>query len=147
MSNNRVLSIEDGNLETSIIVSRTKKFSDIDISFTAKPSGEIYKKLDAAAVKQSVKNIVLTNHYEKPFQPYFGGNVSAMLFEMADGTTTSSLQESIKNAIESYEPRALIREINVVPQPDYNSINVTIVFQVVNSREQVTLSTTLSRLR
>lgn len=144
---NKVLSIEDGNLETSIIVSRTKKFSDIDISFTAKPSGEIYKKLDAAAVKQSVKNIVLTNHYEKPFQPYFGGNVSAMLFEMADGTTTSSLQESIKNAIESYEPRALIREINVVPQPDYNSINVTIVFQVVNSREQVTLSTTLSRLR
>jgi len=147
MSNNRVLSIEDGNLETSIIVSRTKKFSDIDISFTAKPNGEIYKKLDAAAVKQSVKNIVLTNYYEKPFQPYFGGNVSAMLFEMADGTTTSSLQESIKNAIESYEPRALIREINVVPQPDYNSINVTIVFQVVNSREQVTLSTTLSRLR
>ena len=144
---NKVLSIEDGNLETSIIVSRTKKFSDIDISFTAKPNGEIYKKLDAAAVKQSVKNIVLTNHYEKPFQPYFGGNVSAMLFEMADGTTTSSLQESIKNAIESYEPRALIREINVVPQPDYNSINVTIVFQVVNSREQVTLSTTFSRLR
>ena len=144
---NKVLSIEDGNLETSIIVSRTKKFSDIDISFTAKPNGEIYKKLDAAAVKQSVKNIVLTNYYEKPFQPYFGGNVSAMLFEMADGTTTSSLQESIKNAIESYEPRALIREINVVPQPDYNSINVTIVFQVVNSREQVTLSTTLSRLR
>ena len=144
---NRVLSIEDGNLETSIIVSRVKKFSDVDISFTAKPNGEIYKKVDAAAVKQSVKNIVLTNHYEKPFQPFFGGNVSSMLFEMADGTTTSSLKGKIKESIEVYEPRAQIQDIKVEMQPDYNSVNVTIIFQVVNSREQVTLSTTLSRLR
>tara|TARA_Y100000389_G_scaffold134928_1_gene132415 strand:+ start:2042 stop:2482 length:441 start_codon:yes stop_codon:yes gene_type:complete len=144
---NRVLSIEDGNLEQSFVVSKVKTFSDIDVSFTAKPNGEIYKKMDAAAVKQSVKNIVLTNHFEKPFQPYFGGNVSTMLFEMADGTTTSSLKRTIKDAIESYEPRALVQEINVNSHADYNTINVTIVFQVVNSREQVTLSTTLSRLR
>lgn len=144
---NRVLSIEDGNLDTSIIVSRTKKFSDIDISFTAKPNGEIYKKVDAAAVKQSVKNIVLTNHYEKPFQPYFGGNVSAMLFEMADGTTTSAIKRTIKEAIEAYEPRAQILDIQVISNPDRNSVSATIVFQVINSREQVTLSTTLSRLR
>ena len=144
---NRVLSVQDGNLETSIIVSRVKKFSDVDISFTAKPNGEIYKKIDAAAVKQSVKNIVLTNHYEKPFQPFFGGNVANMLFEMADGTTTASLRRTIKESIEVYEPRAQIQDIKVETNPDYNSVNVTIVFQVVNSREQVTLSTTLSRLR
>jgi predicted component of type VI protein secretion system len=70
-----------------------------------------------------------------------------MLFEMADGTTTSSLKSTIKESIEVYEPRALIQDIKVVTQPDFNSVNVTIIFQVVNSREQVTLSTTLSRLR
>ena len=72
----RVFSQEDGNLSTrSIITSRTKSYADIDLTFTRKPGTvtDIYKKTDAAAVKQSVKNILMTNRVEKPFLPYYGG--------------------------------------------------------------------------
>ena len=66
----RAFAVEDKNLnQASIIVSRNKLYRDIDLSFTVKPSGEIYKKIDAGAVKQSIKNLLLTNHFEKPFLP------------------------------------------------------------------------------
>ena len=67
----RQLSIEDGNLSSSILTSRKKSYSDIDLLFERKPSGDIYQKTDADAVKQSVKNIVSTNRFEKPFEVFF----------------------------------------------------------------------------
>jgi len=67
----KAFSIEDGNLATrSIVVARRKEYKDIDLSFTNRTTGEIYKKTNAAAVKQSVKNLLLTNRTEKPFEPY-----------------------------------------------------------------------------
>ena len=66
----RAFSIEDGNLASkTILTSRTKSSEDIDLSFAAKPSGDVFKKTDAAAVKQAVKNLLLTNFSEKPFLP------------------------------------------------------------------------------
>ena len=67
MATRRVLSREDNNLTSSIITARKVQYKDIDLSFTAKPNGELYTKRDAAAVKQAVKNLILTNHFEKPF--------------------------------------------------------------------------------
>jgi len=78
------LAAEDVRLgSSSIIGSRTKVYKDIDLTFAAKPSGEIFKKTDAAAVKQAVKNLMLTNHFEKPFQPTFGANLRDLLFELS----------------------------------------------------------------
>ena len=71
----KAFSVEDGNLNSQpIIATRKVAYSDIDLTFTAKPSGDIYKKVDAADVKQSVKNLLLTNYTEKPFNMLFGGN-------------------------------------------------------------------------
>ena len=148
MATNRVLSREDGNLSKSALtVSRKSEYKDIDLSFTAKPNGEIFTKKEAAAVKQSVKNLVLTNFFEKPFEPFFGGNVRALLFELANDDIEDDVRENIVRAINAYEPRAIIRAIDVNYQEQRNSISVTIEFQIVNTEEVVTFTTSLSRLR
>jgi len=148
MATTRVLSKEDGNLNTSsIITSRSKLYSDIDLSFTAKPNGEIYKKKDAAAVKQSVKNLIQTNHYEKPFLPKFGGNIRDFLFELAYDDIKGDIKNNIIRAIQTYEPRAKILKIGVNTRPELNSLDVTLEFQVVNTKEVVVLTTVISRLR
>ena len=145
----RVTSIEDGKLDqVTLVTTRTREYRDFDLSFARKPSGELYIKKDAAAVKQAVKNLLLTNYFEKPFLPFFGGNLIDMLFELADDTSTSIyMEERIVNAIEAYEPRASVLEVKVDLRPDNNSVDVRVVFQVINTSEVVTFTTVVSRLR
>ena len=74
----KAFSIEDGNLSIKpITTSQIRTYKDIDLTFENKTSGDIFKKTDAAAVKQSIKNILLTNKTERPFQPYFGANLGS----------------------------------------------------------------------
>lgn len=144
----RAFSIEDGNLNSrSLVTTRNKLFSDIDLTFSKKPSGEIFKKVDAAAVAQAVKNLLLTNQFEKPFQPQFGGNLNNLLFELVDQDSQDEIENVVEEAIRRYEPRALV--LSVVPnvQPDANSVSVKVTFQVVNTEEVVVFETTLTRLR
>ena len=147
----RVFSQEDGNLSTrSIITSRTKSYADIDLTFTRKPGTvtDIYKKTDAAAVKQSVKNILMTNRVEKPFLPYYGGNLNSFLFELADDELdTDEIQDVVVESISNFEPRALVRAVDVILRPDNNTINVTVKFQVMNTSELQEIVITLTRLR
>ena len=147
----RVFSQEDGNLSTrSIITSRTKSYADIDLSFTRKPGTvtDIYKKTDAAAVKQSVKNILMTNRVEKPFLPYYGGNLNSFLFELADDELdVDEIQDVVAESISNFEPRALVRAVDVILRPDNNTINVTVKFQVMNTSELQEIVITLTRLR
>jgi phage baseplate assembly protein W len=144
----RAFAVEDGNLNTaSLVTSRNRLYKDIDLTFAKKPSGEIYKKTDAAAVKQAVKNLLLTNRYEKPFQPEFGGDLNNLLFELVDNDTVYEIDGAIREAIKRYEPRARVRQIATNLQPDANSIGITITFQIVNTEEVVTLDTTITRLR
>ena len=143
----RVRSFEDGNLNSTIRTSRLQNFADIDLLFDKKPSGDIYKKTDAAAVKQSVKNIISTNLLEKPFLSDYGANITGMLFELAQGGATFRIKEQIKNSLFKYEPRAEILDIDCRPMEDENSLYVQVVFTVVSTREEVSVETTLSRLR
>jgi phage baseplate assembly protein W len=144
----RVLSIEDGNLQKSTLISsRTVDYLDIDLTFNKKPSNDVYKKRDAAAVKQSIKNLLLTDFYEKPFQPFFGGNLRAMLFELADEDTEDEVEQNIRDAITKYEPRAEILTITVNVLPDQNDMRVSVYFKIISTQETVTFTTNLSRLR
>ena len=144
----KVISAEDGNLNSSTIVtSRSRIFRDIDLSFDVKPNGELYTKKDAAAVKQALKNIILTNRFEKPFKPHYGADIRSLLFELADPDIDEEIKEKIKNTVARYEPRAEILDIDVNAQPDANSIGVTITFRVVNSGEEISFSAFVSRLR
>ena len=142
-------SLEDKNLDVStILTSRSRAYKDIDLTFKNIPiSGEIYKKTEASAVKQAVKNLVMTNFGEKPFDPEFGGHVQSLLFELAHEDTEEEIEEQILSAINRYEPRAVALSVIAISDPDRNSVDVTIVFQVVNTQEEVSLSIALARLR
>lgn len=143
----RVFSIEDGNLTSSITGSRTIDYVDVDLSFDKSTIGDIYKKRDAAAVKQSVKNLILTAFGERPFRPYFGTNLSDLLFELFTPNIKYDIELEIKLAIQNWEPRAKVQSVKVTELREQNSLYVTLVFEVVNTLETVTLNVTLSRLR
>ena len=74
MATSRAFAAEDGQLGAqTLITTRTKDYKDLDLSFVARPDGDIYRKNDAAAVKQAVKNLIMTGLNEKPFKKSFGG--------------------------------------------------------------------------
>ena len=144
----RAFSIEDGNLGSkTILTSRAKSSKDIDLSFAKKGSGDVFKKEDAAAVKQAVKNLLLTNFSEKPFLPRFGGNLNSLLFALNTDIDDEDLEEQIINAIEIYEPRARVTNVNSNLNDDDHQIQVTVTFRVINTNETVTTNIDLTRLR
>lgn len=143
----RAFSIEDRTLDRSIISSRNVSYKDVDLSFSAKPSGDIYKKTDAAAVKQAVKNLLLTSEGEKPFNPNFGSNLNSALFSLDTEFDPEYVQNLIYDAITNYEPRASVLSVAVQMQSDYNSLDASVEFQVVNTKEIVTLNVSIARLR
>jgi phage baseplate assembly protein W len=149
MAIKRAFAQEDTNLQTNTVKgSRARVYKDIDLSFTKKPvSGEIYKKEDAAAVKQAVKTLLMTNFLEKPFQPQYGGDIIGQLFELADDDIDEEIDYNIRHQIETYEPRAEVIDVISTSIPDRNSLEVTVKFKVINSNEVVEVTTTLSRLR
>jgi len=148
MAVSRAFSIEDGNLSSRpITVARELTYTDIDLTFTPKPSGDLYKKVDAADVKQSVKNLLLTNYTEKPFNMRFGGNLSDFLFELETDTDIDILADQIIEAVDLYEPRAQVLRVYGNIKPDNNEIRVTVEFQVISTSELVVLDLTLTRLR
>lgn len=131
----KVFSIEDANLKKQARVTRERTYADLDLTLAARTSndGDVFRKLDAGAVKQSIKTLLLTNRYEKPFRPNFGANLGGLLFELADEDTGDEIIENITKSVERYEPRAKILDLKVSATPDYNSVSVTIQFRVVNT--------------
>ena len=123
-------------------------YKDIPISFSAHPkTGNLNILTNADAVKNSIRNIVLTNHFERPFKPQFGGNVTSHLFENALSFTAYEIEKNVREAIENYEPRAIVDRIIVELDPDSNGLNVTIKFRVKNLPEPFDLTVLLERVR
>ena len=104
-------------------------------------------KKDAAAVAQSVKNLLMTNHGEVPFQPLKGGNLNDFLFELADYLESDEIEDVIREVIERSEPRASVKKIISRFRYDYNSVDVTIIFTVENLQRDITLNVTIARIR
>jgi phage baseplate assembly protein W len=145
----KVLSTEDQDLSgKSIRTTRNRVYKDIDLSLVKNTStNDIFKKTDAAAVKQAISNLIQTGRFEKPFRPSFGANITNQLFELSTDETAADLQDQIKTSIERFEPRAKIRELIVNSNTDRNSLSVYLEFQVLNTSEIVSFETSLSRLR
>lgn len=144
----RAFAIEDGNLSTKpITTSRVVTSSDIDLTFAKKANNDVFKKSDAAAVKQAVKNLLLTNYGEKPFQPLFGGDLNRFLFELSDEFDEFEIQDRVSSAISNYEPRAAVRSVSARIDPDNYNVDITVRFQVVTTLENVELNVSLTRLR
>ena len=120
-------------------------FTDIDVNMTLHPqSNDLVLKSDFNAIKRSVKNLVSTNLYERPFKPSLGVNLRGMLFEL-DTTDNIVLEEEIKTKINRFEPRANITELHTVSR--CNDLNVTMYFTVQNDPRPHELDLTLERVR
>ena len=149
MAVSTAFSIEGANLNRpAIINARVRNYSDIDLTFTARSTGDVFKKTDAAAVKQSVKTILQTNYGERPFQPRFGADLRSKIF---DNYTVDEneffIADAVKDAIRDFEPRSKVLNVIVSEQPDRNFLGVTVEFQVVDTEEIVSLETSISRIR
>lgn len=148
MAITKSLSIEDTNLaKRSIVSARQQVYSDIDLSFAKKSNGDIFKKTEAAAVKQAVKTLIQTNFGERPFNYYFGANIRALLFEPVTPDTIAEIDINIRLAIQNFEPRAELLEVRVLDEIDKNSVNVSVRFRVISTNEVVEIQTAFSRLR
>ena len=124
------------------------RYSDLDLNFTVHPvKKDINKHTDAMAVINAVKNLILTNHYERPFQPELGSNVRKLLFENLDIITAAALEKEITQTLNNFEPRVTVLGITVSPDFDNNSFNVTLQFNIINRTEPVTISFLLERIR
>ena len=126
----------------------TKRYSDLDLNFTVHPvKKDINKHTDEMAVINAVKNLILTNHYERPFQPDIGSNVRKLLFENLDIVTAGALEKEITQTINNFEPRVEVLGIIVSPDFDNNSFKVTLNFTIINRTDPVTISFLLERIR
>lgn len=123
-------------------------YSDLDFSFEAHPiTGDVAKKYDINAVKQSLKTLILTKYYERPFQPTLGSPIYGLMFDNLDQVTANSLKLRIELLINKHEPRVRSQQVDVVPMYDENAFNVTIYFYVVGVKDPVSFSTILRRSR
>lgn len=99
------------------------------------------------AIKESIKNLVMTKNYERPFHPEIGSPVSGMLFENMTPVTANILKKSIEDVINNYEPRAKVIDVMVSAYPSKNAIQLVIVFKCVNKPQPISLKLILEHLR
>ena len=169
---NQFSDISVSNFKDISVVSRDKQYSDLDLSMQIYPIvrrtaieeirnsqgvviglrenqelGDIVPLLDIDAVKTSVKNLILTNYNERPFQPKIGSNLINYLFEPANRLTVVTIQESIKRIIQRSEPRVDSVVVDVIDDSDRNRYDVTIYFRIINIDTEVDFTIYLTRIR
>ena len=126
-----------------------RQYRDLDLFFSRKNgTNDIEKITDIEAVKRSIRNLVLTNFYEKPFHPEIGSGIRDMLFENMTPITAVVLARKVEDVIENFEPRARLISVRSLPNLDRNEYEVTIDFFVVNTpTELVNMTVFLEVLR
>ena len=123
-------------------------YKDLNLGFQQNTATkDIQKITDVEAVKRSVRNLINTNHYEKPFHPEIGSNLRAMLFENMTPQMNHLISKQIERLIQNYEPRCRLVEVLTRPMFDRNGYSCQISFYVVNHPEPVTVESFLERLR
>ena len=123
-------------------------YKDLNLGFQQNSATkDIQKITDVEAVKRSVRNLINTNHYEKPFHPEIGSNLRAMLFENITPQMNHVISKQIEMLIKNYEPRCRLVQVNTQPMFDRNGYACQISFYVVNHPEAVTVESFLERLR
>jgi phage baseplate assembly protein W len=127
---------------------KSRQYSDINLLFTTSPiTADITKKIDEEAIKASIRNLIQTKNFERPFHPEIGSQVHALLFENFTPITAQIMKKTIYDTIEKFEPRATLLDVILQQNVDENSLNVDVIFRINNSERPVTLKTTIQRVR
>tara|TARA_B110000459_G_scaffold179062_1_gene204828 strand:+ start:600 stop:1076 length:477 start_codon:yes stop_codon:yes gene_type:complete len=137
-----------GDLKKVQSASRIKPWTDLDLSLVLHPiRGDIVPLKDDRAIRYAVRNLLLTNFYEKPFNLGIGANLRALLFEPADEITKQALRENIARVVTDGEQRVELLFINIVDEPDNNSYRILVKFRIKEYDSQETVDIVLKRLR
>jgi len=124
------------------------KYKDLDLDFGRNTvTSDVNKLTDVEAVKRSVRNLIITSHFERPFHPEIGSSVRAMLFELMTPLTSLNLQRKVQEVLVNYEPRIKLVQIAARPNYDSNAYDLSIYFYIIGSNELVNVETFLERLR
>lgn len=125
-----------------------KVYSDIDMTFTRKPvTNDIALRFDIQAVISSIRNLLLTKYYERPFNSSIGSKIYTLLFEPMDIMTARQLEKEIRTTITNFEPRVELQQVVVTPIETKNSYQVSLVFFTENSNQAYNVSILLERTR
>lgn len=134
-----------------VVTPITKKrilYSDFGKDLTIHPvSADVTRNLNEEAIKESIKNIILTDKGERPFQPNFGCDVRKRLFDNLTPDTLHFIRDDIITAIQNFEPRCILNGVDISGDLNSNILNITVVFTVINSETPTTLSLLLNRIR
>jgi phage baseplate assembly protein W len=132
----------------AVTIARSPDYSDLDLDFIAHPTtGDIVKKKGVEAIKRSVRNLILTNFYDRPFRHHIGSDAQRLFFENANHITANLLTDAIRDVIRKYEPRVVIGGIDVNFDYDNNGYNVTLTYSMVNRPEPLVSTIFLERIR
>lgn len=123
-------------------------FKDLDLNFIIHPiKKDVNTHKNEMAIINSIKNLVLTNHYERPFQPELGSNIRRLLFENVDMIVAAQIEREITEVIGNFEPRAKVSKVIAVPSPDNNAYQIQLDFFIINNPNPITINFFLERIR
>ena len=126
----------------------SRTFTDIDLNFLAHPvTKDVTIKTNEQAVKSSIRNLILTSNYERPFHPEIGSQINSLLFEPATPMLPIMLKKAIEFTIYNFEPRVSLTGVDVILSEDENSLDVNIEFVIINTSTPVGLALILYRTR
>jgi hypothetical protein len=125
-----------------------RSFSDLDLNFNIHPvKKDITKHVNEYAIINSVKNLVSTNYYERPFRPEIGSGVRNLLFENVDPLVAARLERAIVETISNYEPRVSVSNISAIASPDENLYSIKLEFFIINNPNPISIDFFLERIR
>jgi phage baseplate assembly protein W len=137
-----------GDIGKARVTARTKGWRDLDLSLTLHPiRKDIMPLKDDNAIKNSVRNLLLTNFYERPFNRDIGANLRGLLFEPADAITKIALKENIRRVIRKYEQRVITKAVDIENDEDNNAYNITVIFKIKEYDNNESVEIVLRRLR
>jgi len=127
---------------------KTRIFSDLDLNFTAHPvTKDISRRFDENAIKDSIRNLILTRNFERPFHSELGSPIRALLFENSSPLLSMTLRRAIVDVINNFEPRVNLIDVEVVEADDEHSLYVNISFKIINTDSPLSLDLVLERTR
>jgi phage baseplate assembly protein W len=131
-----------------VTIEGTRTFRDLDLNFTIHPvRKDINTHKNEYAIINSVKNLILTNHYERPFRPEIGSSIRRLLFENIDSVIAAQLERAVIETIENFEPRVQVSTVTAIADPDQNGYKMVLEFFVINRAEPITINFFLERIR
>ena len=143
-----VFSLEDKDITKRPITSSSPaENSDLDLSFSISPKGNLYKKTSVASVKQSIRKLLLTNRGDIPFQPLLGADLNRLLFELSTDLDEDDIETLVTQVIRRYEPRVGKLEVKVDMNEDQYALTIYIVFQIVENLRTETMEVSIARVR